>query len=311
MKQWIVLIISSLLLFTLPACAATEVVEPTSTPRVISPEEELAAEERAEEAVATVYAEKTQAASRVSPYIKVSNGKQNLLAFWFLWNDETAFLPLAKFIASDTGLVTCHLESETELTSGTLFSGLELTDDECVTDKVAPANALPAVRIRGYFDNGLQLDCENEAEARDWNVIDLMGESVGNLADVVTIITENDLLGSGDVTLSLYRLDGPDSEPADDALIIPSYVLPAEALQVTFTGEQLADFESAEDVVHALERTFTWNIPAGFSVLDLSPGDENRFVLRVRETQARADQEEEYLRRAYIQIKGVGEPTAP
>lgn len=119
------------------------------------------------------------------------------------------------------------------------------------------------------------------------------------------------MLGSGDLTLSLYKADGPGGEQSGDAHVVPSYALPAEALHVTFQSDQLTNFEYVDDAVYALERAFTWKIPAGFDVLDLSPGDENWFVIKIRETNFGNGQEGERVGSAYIQIIGVGAPSPP
>ena len=128
---------------------------------------------------------------------------------------------------------------------------------------------------------------------------------------MLSIIVENDLLGSSDLTLSLHRVDGPNDEQSDDAHVIPSYTLSAEALHVTFSSNQIENFEYVDDVVYALERAFTWEIPAGFRDLNLSPGDDNWFVLGIREMKAGNNQDEEYLGEAYIHIKGVGTSATP
>ena len=279
-------------------------VEPTPTPRVISLEEDLAAEELAAEAIATASAQRTEIASRVSPYVEISAGNQKYLAFWFSWNDETVFLPIAESTMTDSGLLSCQLDPGTGLTIGKLFSGLEFVQDECVPDESAPQNALPTIKIPGYFDEGIKLNESNDAESRDWNIIDLNGEYAENFAEMFTFIVENDLLGSGDLTISIYRTDGPNDDQYGDASVVPTYTLPAEALQVTFSSDQLANYEYVDDVIFALERAFTWKIPTGFSNLNLSPGDENWFVLEINEDGREPS-------KAYIQIKGVGASTIP
>jgi len=304
MKKWSLFSISALLLFTAPACAPVETVEPTPTPRVISLEEELAEEERAAEFIATAQAEKTQIASRVSPYVEISAGNQKYLAFWFSWNDETVLLPIAESTMTDSGLLSCQLDLGTGFAIGKLFSGLEILEDECVADETAPQNAPPIIRIPGYFDDGIKLDDSSDAETRDWNIINLNGEYAENFAEIATFIVENDLLGSGDLTISIYRIDDPNSELLGDAHVVPTYTLPAEALQITFSVDQLENFEYVDDVVYALEREFTWKIPAGFNVLDLSPGDENWFVLIINESDREPG-------KAYFQVKGVSVPASP
>lgn len=59
-----------------------------------------------------------------------------------------------------------------------------------------------------------------------------------NFADVVTFIVENDLLASGDLAISIYKLDSPNGEWSDDAHVIPTFLLPVEELQVTFSSER-------------------------------------------------------------------------
>ena len=295
MSKWTQVTVLAILLFALPACGSTATAESHPTPENPFLEEELAAQ-----AIATARAEKTQIASRVSPYVKVSNGEQRYLAFWFTWNDETVFLPLTEFLATDSELVSCRLDSDTELATGRLFSGLKIVQDECVPDEQAIENALPTIKIPGYFDDGI--------DTEDLNVIDLQGEYAENFADVATLIIENDLLGSGDLTLSIYRTNGPDGVPYGDEDTAPTYSLPIETLQITFTNDQLENFEGADDVVYALERMFTWEIPAGYSDLDLSTGDENWFILTIREMKVGNNREEEYLSNVYIQIKGVAAP---
>ena len=49
-------------------------------------------EERAAEFFLTAMAEKTLAASWVSPYAEVSNEEKSCLVFWFPWNDEYVLL---------------------------------------------------------------------------------------------------------------------------------------------------------------------------------------------------------------------------
>ena len=312
MKKWTLYSIFIIyLLGTLPTCAPVETVEPSPTPRIISLEEDLAEEERAAQAIATRSAEKTQVASRVSPYALLSVEEQSFLAFWFPWNDETAFLPLAEIKPSEHDLATCRLEPGTEIAIGELFSGWELVNDECVPDASAQENALPIIRVPRHFDDGINIDDGNQKDAAGWNVIDLNGEYAENFAEAVAFIIENDLHGSGDLTLSIHRTNGPNGEPSGDLDAAPIYTLPAEALQVSFASEQLANFEYVDDVIYTTGRAFTWEIPEGYSDLNLSPGDENWFVLRIRETKAGNDQEEEHLGNAYFQVKGVGAPASP
>jgi len=297
-KKRILFLLLVFLFLSLPACVPVEMTEPTVTH--VNPDLE---EELAEQAIATAYARRTQIASRVSPYIKLSNGEQRYLAFWFNWNDEIVLLPLNEFIAPDSGLITCRLESGTEIVSGKLYTGLRLEDDKCVTDEKAAENAPPLIKIPRYFEDGV--------DTQNLNVIDLNGKHAENLADMLTIIVENDLLGSGDLTLSIRRQDGPGGELFGNEGAVPTYMLPQEALQLSFPTDQLGDFEYADDVVYALEREFTWEIPDGFSDLNLSPGDENWFVLTIREMKAGDNIEEEHLNRAYIQVKGVGTSATP
>ena len=300
-----------ILLITLSACMRIEATETVPTPKVLSPEEELAEEELGAQVIATAYAKQTQIASRISPYVKLSDGEKRYLAFWFLWNDETVFLPLNEILSTDPELVTCQLDRDTVLAIGKLISGSKLVDDKCVPDEKALENAVPIIRIPRYFEDGLQIIQSDEPDAADWNIIGLNGEYAENLADIVTFVIENDLFGSGDLTLSLYRTGGPNGAQSGDTLVVPTYVLPDEVLQMTFSSDQLGNFEAAEDIVFTLERVFTWKIPAGFSILDLSSGDENWFVLRVREMKAGDNQIEEYMGSAYIQIKGVGASAVP
>ena len=280
-------------IFTLTACASVEMTETVIAPTKMSLEDELAEEERAAEFIATKRAEKTQAASRVSPYVRVSNGRSSYLALWFSWDNEHVLLPINEFYAPDLDLVTCQLDSVTRISPGVLIPGVRVSKSECVSDTGALENAPPVIKIPGYFNDGLNTE--------EINVIDLNGEYAGNLADVLSIVIKNDLLGSGDLTMSLYPADGPNGDYNDDPDAAPTYTLPAEALQVTFTEEQIANFEYAEDPVYALERKFTWEIPPGVEALNLSAGDENWFVLVISENGRQPD-------RAYFQIKGVGAP---
>ena len=297
MKKWTLFSILVFLLLALPGCVLIETREPNPTPETFL-EEELAAQ-----AIGTAKAEKTQSASSVLPYAEISDGEQTYLAFWFTWNGETVFLPIAEFKSTEISLPSCQLDPETGIAIGELFSGWEIVQDECVLDEGALENALPTIKIPGHFNDGIETD--------GWNIIDMHGEYADNFADIVTFIIENDLLGSGDVFISLHRTEGPNGNSYSDIDAASTYTLPAEALQITFSGDQLEDFEGADDVVYALKRAFTWKIPAGFTDLNLSPGDENWFVLKIRETKAGNNQEEEYLSEAYIQIKGVGASVTP
>ena len=294
------------LLLTVAACGSVDAVESDLTPDNAYLEEELAAE-----AISTTSAKKTQTPSTDLPYVEISNGKQTYLAFWFTWNDETVFLPIAESSLADSGLLSCQLGSKTDLAIGELFSGWEFFQDDCVVDEKASENALPVIRILGYFDDGIKLDHSDELDAGDWNIIDLNGEYAESFTDVATFIVENDLLGSGDLTISIYRTDGPNGDPYGDESVIPTYSLLAETLQISFSTDQLGTFEYVDDVLYALEREFTWKIPAGFRDLNLSPGDDNWFFLKIREMKAGNNQEEEYLVEAYIQIKGVGASATP
>ena len=282
--------VAIVIFLTVAACGSVEAVESDPTPETFF-EEELAAQD-----IATARAEKTQIASRILPYAEISDGEQTFLAFWFTWNDETVFLPIAESTMADSGLLSCRLDPEREIAIGTLFSGWEFLQDECVVDEDALENALPIIKIAGHFEDGI--------ETEGWNVIDLHGEHAENFADVVTFIIENDLLGSGDLFISLYRTDGPNGDSYSAVDTVPTYTLPAEALEISFSSDQLGNFEYVDDVVYALEREFTWKIPAGFRELNLSPGDENWFVLRIDESGLP-------LSAATIQIKGVGASATP
>jgi len=295
MEKWILLSLFAILLLGLPACGTTPTLEQNPTPENPFLEEELAAQ-----AIATASAKKTQAASEISPYAKIANEEKTYLAFWFTWNAETVFLPIAESRLTEINLPFCQLNSDTDLVIGKLFSGPNLVQGECVTDEKASENVFPIIRIPGHFDEGIKTE--------NLNVIDLQGEHAENLSDVVTFIIENDLLGSGDLTLSIYRTDGPNGALFSDENTVPTYTLPAEALQITFSDDQLGEFEHADDVVYALERKFTWKIPNGYKELNLSPGDENWFFLRIMEKQAGNHQEAEHLIGAYIQVRGVGIP---
>ena len=125
-----------------------------------------------------------------------------------------------------------------------------------------------------------------------------------NLTDVVTFIIENDLLGSGDLTLSIHRTDGPGGEPSGEVGIVPTYTLPMEALQMTFSSDQLNDFEIAGDVHYFLKRKFTWEIPAGYDELNFSSGEENWFLLKLDEGGMEPT-------KVYLQVKGVGKLASP
>ena len=299
MKKCILISILIIHLLSLSACTSAETIKPAPTPENPYLEEELAAQ-----AIATGSAKRTQSVPADLPYVEISNGKQKYLAFWFIWNDETVFLPIAESTMADSGLLSCQLDSEREIAIGKLFSGWEILQGECVVDEKAPENALPIIRIPGYFDDGIKIDHNNKLDAGDWNIIDLNGEYAGNFAEVVTLIIENDFFGSGDLIISLHRMDGPNGNLYESADTVPTYTLPVEMLQITFSSGQLANFEYVDDVVYALEREFTWNILAGTEELNLSPGDENWFVLKIEENGMP-------LSAAYIQIKGVGALTPP
>jgi hypothetical protein len=286
-------IVALLVLFTLTACARAEIPKTVSTPTKRSLEEELAEEERAAEYIATKRAEKTQVASRVPPYVRVSNGEGSYLAFRFSWGDEHVLLPINEFYAPDLDLVTCQLDSGSEISPGILISGVNVSKNECVPDNGALENAVPVIKIPGYFNEGLNTE--------EINVIDLNGEYAENLADVLTFVIKNDLLGSGDLTVSLYPTDGPNGDYNDDPDSALTYTLPADTLQVSFTEEQMANFEYAEDPVYALEKKFTWKIPPGYETLNLSAGNENWFVLVFSENGS-------VPTNVYIHIKGVGAP---
>lgn len=303
MKKRPLFLLLAFLLLSVPACVPSKVVEATPTRRVISLEEDLAAEEAVADAIATTRAEKTQIASRISPYAEITNQEQAYLAFWFTWNDETVFLPIAEFKSNEAKLPSCLLDPETEIAIGKLLSGINILENECVIDEKNTVNAQPIIRIPKYYNEGL--------ETESLNVIDLQGEHAENFADIVTFIIENDLFGSGNLTLSIYRTNGPSGESFRNENVVPTYVLPEKMLQVSFSTEQMGNFEDARDVVYALEREFAWKIPDGFSILNLSPGDENWFVLRVRETKNDNNQEDEHLLEAYIQVKGVGVSSTP
>ena len=287
MKKHICLFITAFLILALTACT---LASPAPTPDTFL-EEELA-----EQAFATAKAKKTQRASRISPYAEISDEEQTYLAFWFNWNNETVFLPIAKSRISESKLASCQFGPETALAIGELVSGQRIVESNCVPDEQALENAAPTIKIPGYFEDSLQTD--------ELNIIDLGNEPAGNLSEVVTIIIENDLLGSGDLTLSLQRTDGPNGEPADEIETAQTYSLPAEMLQMKFSDEQLGEFEHADDVVYELRRAFTWKILERLDELSLSAGDENWFVLII-------DEDDRELETAYIQIKGVGEAGTP
>jgi hypothetical protein len=173
-----------------------------------------------------------------------------------------------------------------------------------VVDEKAPENAFPNIKIPGYFDDGIKIDPINKLDAVDWNVIDLNGEYAGNFAEIVTFIIENDLLGSGDLTISIHRTDSPNGDHYGDVGTVPTYTLPVEMLQITYSSDQLGTFEYVDDVVYDLEREFTWKIPEEYSDLNLSSGDDNWFVLKI-------DENGRSLSAAYIQIKGVGASATP
>lgn len=285
MKKWI-LFSSLAILLSLPSCTSTATPEPRPTLENPFLEEELAAQ-----AIATARAEKTQTAARVFPYAELSNGRQTYLAFWFIWNNETVFLPIAESKITEASLLSCQLNSDSEIAIGTLFSGFEFIEGECLPDKQALENALPIIKIPGYFEDGI--------ETENLNVIDLHGEYAENLADIVTFIIENDLLGSGDLTLSIHRTDGPGGKPSGEIGIVPTYTLPMEALQITFSSDQLNEFEIAGDVHYFLKRKFTWKISTRYNDLSLRQGDENWFVLVINEVGKEAG-------KAYLLVKGVG-----
>ena len=287
MNKWVFCSIFAILFLALPACLSIERSESESTPVNPYLEEEIAVQ-----VIATTRAEKTQAASGVSPYAEISNGKKTFLSFWIVWNDETVFLPVAESVMSGSGLLFCQLNSETQPAIGTLLSGYEIMEGKCLPAEKDLANALPIIKIPEYFEKGIETEV--------LNVIDLNGEFAHNFADIVTLIIQNDMLGSGDLTLSIHRIDGPNGEPSVEENAVPTYTLSTETLQKTFSREQVENFEGADDVVYALEQAFTWKIPAGYSELDLLPGDENWFVLLI-------DERNREPGKAYFQVRGVGQ----
>lgn len=275
-------IFSLFLLFALISCSILPVKQPIPTKGNPYLEEEVAAQE-----IATHWAEQTQAADRVSPYIELSNGEQTFLAFWFKWNGETVFLPIEEFLISDSGLASCIIP-EAHLVIGKPVVGATLDQGECNADTKALENAPPVIRIPNYFEDGIHSTTPN--------IIDTQGQPAHNLSEVVTFIIENDLTGSGDLVLSLYRTDGPKGEPLSETNPALTYRLPVEALQITFTKEQLDNFEYVYDITYTLRRSFTWKIPAGHEELKLVAGEENWFILFI-------DENGRKLEKIYLQIK--------
>ncbi|MEW5829901.1 MAG: hypothetical protein AB1846_13495 [Chloroflexota bacterium] len=281
-----------MLFFASPACAPSATSQPSPTP------DTYLAEELAYQAIATAKAKKTEIASRDLHYAGLSGGNRTTLAFWFEWNGETLLLPLSGINAANTDLVVCRMESDAGMVIGRLVPGFEIEQGLCAADEAAAGNALPLVKIPGYFEDGI----ETVPDGR--NVIDLDGEFAGNLAEVITFVVQNDLLGSGDLTLTLRRaacLEGQANALEADA----AYFLPAGKLQLTFPDDRLENFEYVEDAVHALEREFTWSLPEGLEGLDLSAGDDNWFLLRIVEMDPENEQEEHIIE-ACIQVTGVG-----
>ena len=287
------------------SCTAIETSEPVPTPDTYI-EEELAAQ-----AIAMAKAEKTQRASREVFYAKISDGDQTYLAFWFAWNTETILLPLAILRSSDSRLITCQVEPATRIAIGELVTGMKLTQGECVTDDNAPENAIPIIKIPGHFEEGIKINSINNIGEKPWNIINLHGKYAQNLSTAISFVVKNDFSGSGDLSLSLHRASGPGGDYDRQAATAPTYTLSTEALQVVFSNDQLDFFEQSEDVVYELEKEFAWKIPTGSEELELSQGDQNWFVLQIRETKSSNKQEEEYLAEAYIQIIGVGAPPKP
>jgi len=279
------------ILMLLTACAPES---SAPTPDTSYLEEELAAE-----AFATASSKNVQTVTKDLSYAEIARDDQTYLAFWFMWNGETAFLPIAQSTSNDLDILSCMVDPNVEIAIGKVFSGLEFIEDECVVDVIATENLPPTIIIPRYFEDGIKIYDNTELDLADWNVIDLNGEFAENFADVIKVIVKNDLIGSGDLVISIYRKDGPNGDLFSDANVIPTYTLPAEKLQIHFTADKLANLEYVDDVIYALEREFTWQIPAGYPELNLFPGDENWFVLKIEEVGRQPSE-------ALIQIKGVG-----
>ncbi|MBC8334400.1 MAG: hypothetical protein ISR59_12250 [Anaerolineales bacterium] len=279
------------LLLVLSSCKPVTI---ESTPDQSYLEEELAAE-----AFATASSKEVQIAAKDLPYAEISRDGQAYLAFWFIWNEETVFIPVAHNKSEDIRFIICQVGPDPEIEIGKLFSGYKFIQDECVDDDKTLENASPIIKIPGYFDDGIMIYDGNELDGADWNVIDLNGEYAENLADAINFVIKNDLTGSGDLVISIYRKDGPSGDLYSDDDNPPTFTLPVERLQISFTKDLLADLEYVDDLLYALEREFTWNISAGYPELKLGPGDENWFVLTIDEVGGQ-------FSKANIQIKGVG-----
>ena len=279
------------LLLVLSSCKPVTI---ESTPDQSYLEEELAAE-----AFATASSKEVQIAAKDLPYAEISRDDQTYLAFWFIWNEETVFFPVAQNKSEDSSFLTCQTGPDPEIEIGKLFSGYKFVQDECGVDDKAQENAPPIIKIPGYFDDGIKFYDDNVLAGADWNVIDLNGEYAENLADAIIFVIKNDLTGSGDLVISIYRKDGPSGDLSNDVDNPPIYTLPAEKLEIFFPDDQLADLEYVDDLIYAMEREFTWKIPSGYPELKLGSGDENWFVLTIDEVGGQ-------LSKANIQIKGVG-----
>jgi hypothetical protein len=107
-----------ILLITVTACRSVEAIESDPTADNSYLEKELVAK-----AIASASAKSTQSNSTDLSIVEISNGEQPYLAFWFAWNDETVFLPIAENTMADSGLLSCRLDSGTRIALGELFSG--------------------------------------------------------------------------------------------------------------------------------------------------------------------------------------------
>ena len=101
-----------------------------ATPDLSYLEEELAAA-----AITTASSKEVETIMTDLPYSEISWDSQTYLAFWFIWNEETLFLPIAQSKSDDINFLSCQADSGMEIEIGKIFSGLKFVQNECVLDK--------------------------------------------------------------------------------------------------------------------------------------------------------------------------------